>query len=247
MLYATLPPMQINTNVQIGSLAEADGALIAPRLRRLNARTDEGRTATLAELGALTGVYPGSAEIWYEYAKVAGDMDDDVRDLSLVKSAAGRALAINPDHVGANLLQSTWLLEAAYDDPDATAEHWQAARDPIVRALRAEPDNAVALVEMFRSYQREGARPPDAARAGLARAFLIVPEVIEYRAEYAMDLVNQGQFPTAIALVRTIAFSPHDNGQGVALLRQIEAMRDRAAGSIAVDAPDKDEVEAAGE
>lgn len=64
---------------------------------------------------------------------------------------------------------------------------------------------------------------------GLERAFVLAPENLEVRSAYAFSLAHLGQFEPAINLAKTVAFDPHDNGRGDALLKRIEEMRDRGA------------------
>jgi hypothetical protein len=242
--HRVLPPVPTPANIAITTLSDAEGALILPMLRRRRAQGDEARVESRDKLAALAEKYPGSADIWYEYAKAEWDRKPDIRDLALVQMAVGRALAINPDHPKANVVKSWWLANAADDAEDATAAMWRDSREPLLRANRADPGDPVPLFEWYRNFRRQGAKPPAAARDGLAQAFALSPEVTDFRAGYAMDLVAQGEFDRAIALIKVIAFSPHDGGEGEKLLREIEAMRDKANGTAL---PDKDEIEAASE
>ena len=54
---------------------------------------------------------------------------------------------------------------------------------------------------------------------------------------HAFALANAGKIDAAANLAKTIAFDPHDRGNGQNLLDQIEAMRDRGKDS-AVTAAD---------
>jgi hypothetical protein len=75
---------------------------------------------------------------------------------------------------------------------------------------------------------------------GLERAFALTPENLNLRSAYAVSLAHLGRFEPAINLARTVAFDPHDNGLGDALLKRIETMRDRGA-AAAPEAPDGDD------
>jgi predicted Zn-dependent protease len=103
-------------------------------------------------------------------------------------------------------------------------------------ANRTNPDDPLPLYSFFRSFVDQGVNPPDIAIQGLARAFTLAPENITVRVSHAFALANKGEFDEAIRLGQTVAFDPHDNGEGQRLLNQLERMRDRAAGKEDEDA-----------
>lgn len=226
----TRAPIPVATNIVIQPLAADEDAVIEARLERLNARGSAERTTKARDaLQKLVAADPANAEAQYEYAAAEWDMDDDVRSLAAVRGALDKALAAKPDHVRANVLLGRLLLheldEKGEDDPAA----WREARKPIQRANRVDPLDPVPLYAYFRSFLDEGKRPSEPALKALERSFEIAPENIEVRVAYAFALANRGDFDAALALAKSVAFDPHDNGRGEAMLKRLESMRDEHA------------------
>ncbi len=226
----TRTPIPVPTNITIAPLAADEDAVIEARLERLNARGNKEReTAARDMLRKLVAAAPANAEAQYEYAAAEWDMDDDARDLAAIRAALGKTLATKPDHVRANVLLGRVMLyeldEKGEDDPAA----WREARKPIQRANRTDPLDPVPLYAYFRSFLDEGKRPTEPALKALERAFEIAPENIEVRVSYAFALANRGDFDAALALAKSVAFDPHDNGRGEAMLKRLETMRDEHA------------------
>lgn len=227
----TRDAVPIATNIRIAPLSADEDAVIMPRLERLNARGDAARlTKARDTLRKLAAAQPANADVQFELAAAEWDMDKDQRDLAAMRAALGKVLATKPDHVRANVLLGRLnlyqLREKGEDDPAA----WREARKPIQLANRTDPDDAVPLYAYFDSFLAEGKRPSDMAIKALERAFVLTPENIEMRVAYAFALANRGEFEPALRLARTVAFDPHDNGRGEAMLARLEAMRDRGAG-----------------
>lgn len=226
----TRNPVPVPTNIIIKPLAADEDAVIEARLARLNARGSAEREAQARDtLLKLITADPANAEAQYEYAAAEWEIDEDVRNLPAVRAALGKALAAKPDHVRANVLLGRLMLyeldEKGEEDPAA----WREARKPIQRANRVDPLDPVPLYAYFRSFLDEGARPTEPALKALERAFSIAPENIEVRVAYAFALANGGEFDSALALAKSVAFDPHDNGRGEAMLKQLEKMRDSHA------------------
>lgn len=231
-------PIAVPGTVKVTPLSAAEGALIPLRLERLSAHGEDERTTAVREdLRKLSALYPGDAGVWFELAMAEWDRDEHVRDLADVRAATDRALAINPNHVRANVLLGQLLALDMDKKNDFSAATWRDVRKPIALANRTNPDDPVPLYIYFKSFIDQGVNPPDIAIQGLERAFLLAPENIETRITYAFALANKGDFERAITLVQSVAFDPHgaDNGE---LLRQLEKMRDQRSGINAAAAKD---------
>jgi len=228
----TRDPVPVPTDVRIAPLSADEDAVIMARLERLNAIGDKARmTKARDTLRVLAAKLPDNPEIQFELAAVEWDMDREARDLAAMQAAVDKVLAAKPDHVRANVLLGRLNLYQLRDKGETDPAAWREARRPIQLANRTDPDDPVPLYAYFDSFLAEGKRPSDMAIKALERAFALTPENIEMRVAYAFSLANQGQFDPAIRLAKTVAFDPHDNGQGEAILARLEAMRDRRSGS----------------
>ncbi len=222
----TRTPIPVPANITVTPLAADEDAVIEARLERLNARGSTERTTKARDaLRRLADADPANAEAQYEYAAAEWDMDEDVRDLPAVRGALDKALAAKPEHVRANVLLGRLMLHELDEKGEEDPAPWREARKPIQRANRADPLDPVPLYAYFRSFLDEGIRPTEPALKALERAFSIAPENIEVRVSYAFALANRGDFDSALALAKSVAFDPHDNGRGEAMLKRLEAMR----------------------
>ncbi|MGV7122445.1 hypothetical protein [Sphingopyxis sp. 550A] len=222
----TNDPVPVAGEVAITPLSAAADAMLPLQLERKSAKDDPERLAPVRDaLAKLTVQYPSDAGIWYEFAMAEWGMGKEKRDAAAARDAVDKALAIAPQHVGANLLLGRMMLADLAEKDDVSAADWNAARKPIIRANRADPDDPAPLFAYYRSFADEGVAPPPVAVDGLAHAFELAPENMQTRISYAYALAAQGQVDTAIRLAKVVAFDPHDRGDGLGLLEQLEAMR----------------------
>lgn len=219
-------PVAVAGKIDITALPPAEDALLPLHLERISAAHDDARTSSVRdELKALSFVHGDNAGVWFELASAEWAIDDDKRDAAAARAAVDKALAIDPKHVRANVLLGRILTAEVEAKDDPQPADWDAVRKPIILANRTNPDDPVPLYAYFRSFIDQGRRPPPIAIEGLGRAFQLAPENINTRIGYAFALANDGKFDEALKLARAVAFDPHDAGQGVELLEQLETMR----------------------
>lgn len=230
----TRDPVPVPTDIRIAPLSADEDAVIMMRLERLNAGGDRARmTKARDALRALAAKFPDNPDLQFELAAAEWDMDRETRDMAAARAAVDKVLAAKPDHVRANVLLGRIKIFDLHDKGETDPAAWREARRPIQLANRTDPDDAVPLYAYFDSFLAEGKRPSDMAIKALERAFALTPENIEMRIAYAFSLANQGQFDPAIRLAKTVAFDPHDNGQGEAILARLETMRNQRSGGTA--------------
>lgn len=225
-------PIAADMAVTVTDLSDVDGQVLIYRIKRLRGGLD---AKSLAGLELLAKANPTSAEAWYELAKSKFAFTDDEKDEAKNKAlaaeteaAVGKALAINPNHVRANVLKATILFARLQDQRDDNPAHWSAARQYLLTANQHAVDDPLVLSTWFDSFGAQGRTPSKTARDGLARAFALAPEVIELRVKYAFDLAAQGEFDDAIMLIEFLAQHPHHAKRGQALVDQLKRMRDNA-------------------
>ncbi|WP_428632371.1 hypothetical protein [Sphingopyxis sp.] len=236
----TRDPIPVPADIRITPLSAAESAVIPLRLERLSAHDDIVRTTKVRdELRKLSATYPADAGVWFELAAAEWSLGDK-RNLAAVRTSLDKSLAIKADHVRANVLLGQLLIHELQEKDDDSAENWRAARRPIQLANRTDPNDPTPLLAYYNSFLEQGERPSAMTIKALERAFVLAPENIETRVAYAVSLANQGQFEPAIQLAKTVAFDPHQNGGGDALLAQLEAMRDGRSGAPATDDISKD-------
>jgi hypothetical protein len=235
-------PIAVPGKVTVAALSAAEDALLPLRLERISANNDDVRIVKVRdELKALSAVHGGDAGVWFELASAEWDVDKEKRDRAAARAAVDRALAIDAKHVRANVLLGRILTAEVEAKDDPQPADWNAVRKPIALANRTNPDDPVPLYAYFKSFFDQGRRPPPIAIDGLARAFALAPENMEARFSYAFALANDGKFDDALKLAKTVAFDPHDGGQGEQLLAQLEAMREHSKGEASAAEATADE------
>lgn len=125
--------------------------------------------------------------------------------------AADRALALDPDHIEANLYKGIALTEAAIDSGDDEDARWQEARDHIARANRADPGNALALYSFYRAYPHDDLRPEIVDQA-LELAYSFVPQSPEVRFLMVEEMINQERYDLALRIIVPLLQAPHGTG-----------------------------------
>lgn len=125
--------------------------------------------------------------------------------------AADRALALDSDHIEANLYKGIALTEAAIDSGHDEDARWQEARDHIARANRADPGNALALYSFYRAYPYDEMRPEIVDQA-LELAYSFVPQSPEVRLLMVDELMNQERYDVALQVIVPLLQAPHGAG-----------------------------------
>ncbi|KTE23575.1 MULTISPECIES: hypothetical protein [unclassified Sphingopyxis] len=229
-------PIAVSATVTITPLSPADDAMLPLQLERKSASGNEERLVKVRDsLTKLAAQHAGDADVWYELAMAEWDRGKEKRDPAAARASVDKALALDPRHVRANVLLGRIMLDALREKDDPSAADWNAARKPIILANQTNPDDPVPLLAYFQSFAPQGHEPPSIAIDGLARAFELAPENGEARINYAFALANRGKFDRAIALAKSIAYDPHGNGDGPALLDRLEAMKAKSEGKAAAD------------
>ena len=149
-------------------------------------------------------------------------------------AAADHLLAIEPNNARAlatkGLIQVAGL--AAAHNVDAAA--WRAARQFLIRAVNAAPNDPVVLENYYRSFVMQGVLPPDDAQSALYTAMELAPSDGELRYELARDFENRHMISDAIAIIRPKAYQvPHrgNESEGERRRREQREIRERQAGS----------------
>lgn len=148
------------------------------------------------------------------------DADYKAGDDAGAIQAANAALAIAPALSRAMLVKGRALLRQNIKLDMSDVERWKEARGWIVKANRADVNDPMPLFSYYQSFHQQGLKPSPSAVKGLARAYQMVPEDRDVRMTYAFELAEEKNYASAIRLVETVAFDPH-NGPGAAEARSI--------------------------
>ncbi|MEZ5743824.1 MAG: hypothetical protein R3D89_08870 [Sphingomonadaceae bacterium] len=219
-------PLGETPEVKAEALGPVGSQLLELHLARQVGQSPDEALGALRQLAA---AHPGNADVLAELAALELRMALATRDLTLLDeadAAIDRALATDPAHPVASVLKAQSAMQRSRITGGKAAIDWRAIRQRLVNALRADPDNALAMAELFRTHLSERSRPSPFAYAAIERAFALQPETGRIRTLYAISLGLRGRFDEAKALAQVLVSDPHRTVQGtraLATLRRMEA------------------------
>jgi tetratricopeptide (TPR) repeat protein len=149
--------------------------------------------------------------------------------------AANRLLAAQPNHGGALVQKSLTLSDGVARLQGAAREGAiKEARALAIKANKANPDDQLALLAYYQSFNLPGVPPTPAAVAGLVRAVQIAPRDNVARQLLVDRLTADRKWSAAIAVLQPIANSPHDSPRRTAGREQMARLQaELAKGSAA--------------
>lgn len=223
-----MPPSEAPEPV-IEQLDAVETQLIPYRLMR---RASDDAGAAVEPLALIAQANPNSPAAWFEFARAAtvaaNDASDSKEKAALRQRAADaldRVLALDPAHVRALLYKAEALAEHLHYIGNADPARWKEVSALLLKANTGNPNDPLVLNQWFKNFQLRDQEPPQNARNALARAFQLAPDVPDIRVAYAFDLARHDDFANALAVVRPIAFDPHNADAGISVLLSLQDMQ----------------------
>ncbi len=201
---ANSPPAE--TTITVKELDQASGDSLIDRLLLTRGTTEAERAPIANRLRKLTVKYPGNATA---HALLA-EAEIDLENYPAAIAAADTAIASEPQNVRALLWRGVAMGRALRKAGDQDAAKWKSARNWIVKANRANPEDPLPLFEYYQSFQGEGTQPTKSAVAGLGKAVSLIPQESAFRIPYAIELAQAEDYAFAAAILQPIANSPHN-------------------------------------
>lgn len=160
--------------------------------------------------------------------RALAETEFDAKDNAAAMAAADRALARDPANLGAMLYKGRVY---------ARAKDWANARKWFVKANRQDPNHALPMVLYYDSFVNAGQAPTEAARNGVLRALVLVPQDPSVRIRAVRALVAQGDLQTARAALVPLALAPHTKADSAEaqILRLIDEGKDSRTVLAAID------------
>ncbi len=211
-----------DTSITVTELDRASGESLIDSLLLTRGTGAAERAPIANRLRKLTVRYPGSATAHTLLAEAEVDLDNYPAAIA----AADIAIASEPRNVRALLWKGVALARSLIKSGDQDGAKWKSARNWIVKANRANPEDPLPLFEYYQSFKGEGAQPTKAAVAGLGKAVSLIPQESAFRIPYAIELAREGDYAFAAAILQPIANSPHN---GFAASARLLMTRLRAA------------------
>ncbi len=219
--------------VEVHALTAGEAALIGYRMestRGVNSKTAPPLYAKAAAAAAPFG-RDATVQGWL------AEMAFDAKQLDAAEAAADAAIAVEPTssqallykarvHL-ARLTEGKPVLSAAAGGVEGVTDpqRWQEARSWIIKANRAQPNDAAALALFYASFMWQGTAPSKGAIAGLYRATELAPEDRETQFLAARQLILDDHPDAAKRVLRVLASDPHAGGETAAgrLLKLLES------------------------
>lgn len=228
MTALTIKGATLTADVAIRPLSPAEAALI--RLRMASTRGVDARTAgpIFARAKAAAARVPADPVAQGWLAEMAYDAGDD----AAAEAAADSALAADPASSQALLYKARVHLRRLVVAKSKDDSAWREARSWIIKANRAQNNDAAALWLFYTWHVAQGIQPSKGAIAGLYRASALVPQDTELRFAAARQRLLDGDVDQAKVLLRPLAYDPHAPSDNVAA--RLLAVLDGGAGQQAV-------------
>jgi tetratricopeptide (TPR) repeat protein len=177
------------------------------------------------------GRFPGdpfALALLSEAERLAGNRD-------AAAAAADRLLAVRPGDPRGLLQKALAEMEKLRAASSADPKAWAAARQYLVRASRAAPNDPLILEAYYDSYAGQGPLPPEPAQAALYRAMELAPSDSELRYKVASDFEKRDMIAEAIAIIRPVAYVlPHRKAESAKERKRREEReeKNRTAGEV---------------
>lgn len=190
--------------------------------KRLTAAKQD-RDAYVAKVEAVANRFPGETAGWLLLA----DARCAVEEYAACTAAADRALAIAPDNERALVRKAQAMIGAAHDLPPAQRDaQVKDAQTMLNKASAADPNDPLALLWLYKSYEAMGKPADDKGFVALLTVVRLIPQEDGPRLMLAQELIRQGDFHDARSVLRPLAYSPHESSASrlaQTLLDQVEA------------------------
>jgi hypothetical protein len=191
--------------IEVRPLGAAEAALTPIRMRSdfgvaaQKTRMLAGKARRLAE------AYPSDPFA----QRTVAEAEYDAKDYSAAEAAADRALATDPNYVGALIYKGRAEMELAKANP--AAADWPKVRSLFAKANHLATENAEPLMLYYVSFVAAGEAPTDSAVKGLLYAVVLAPQDDKPRWMAVRQLLLDGKLTEAKAALGPIAFDPHED------------------------------------
>lgn len=214
--------------VGVRALSAAEAAIMPARIASARGvdRSTAAGVATIARKAA--ALYPDDPAV----QDVLAETEHDAGNWAASQAAADRVLAANPTSIHALIYQGMSRAGALLEAKSVDHTQWAAVRATYRKANRLDPEYALPLELYYQSFIAAKEAPTANAQAGLLYAHVLAPFDVDLGMTAAYVLLQQGKGGAAKAVLKPIAYNPHngDYAQAAsALIATIEKDGDTAA------------------
>jgi tetratricopeptide (TPR) repeat protein len=182
------------------------------------------REPLAAQLRSLAAKYPENVDVLTALAEA----ELDLKNYDVAGQVADRAIARDPNRSRALLWKGLSISRKLLDSGSDDDAGWKAARNWIVKANRANTEDALPLFEFYQLSKLQGKPTTDIQIAGLEMALSLVPQDDGLRAAFAIALLEKRRFDDAKLILQPMLNDPHNPNAiefAKKILNQIEEAR----------------------
>lgn len=223
----SLPSLRIESSklnippVTVTSLAPGANEVMP---MRIHAKTSYGIVSTGYVYGKVTDIarrYPNDLLVQRTLAEVAFDDKKYVE----AEAAANAALKIDPTNTEAMIYRGRAVLARAKKTQDPTL--FKQARQYILAANKADPEDPEALYLYYRTYRAANQLAPKGAVDALTYAVALAPRDTTVAGDLVLEHMRQKNWKLAADALRPIAYLPHagqsTQNKALAVLKLLDA------------------------
>jgi tetratricopeptide (TPR) repeat protein len=216
--------IKVATAVSMRPLREGEAAIMPYRMVSANGIRVDKAADLAAQARPIAARYPDDPFV----QRAMAEMEYDAKAYPAADAAAQRALAVEPDNIGALAYRVRVAVNKALSG--GKAEDWAFARQLVLKANQVAPNNPLPYVQFYDLARAQGGPMPAGAEDGILRAVVLVPSDAELRLRAAIVLIGQGDLATARSLLAPMVLNPHANNTPIGeLVKAMDAGQDKTA------------------
>lgn len=201
--FALTPDRLSIGEVSVRAMTAGESAIMPVRIRSDRGVNEAEAAEIVVEARRIAADYPNDPAVQIALAEAEFDAgSDDAAD-----AAADRALAVDPNSIGAMLYKGRVAVRRAKDQSDPAA--WRAARSWFVKANRLDGANAEAPLLFYTSFRIAHIPPTANAIQALHGAFGLAPEDDQVRYLAVREMLAAGKLDEARHALAILAYNPH--------------------------------------
>jgi tetratricopeptide (TPR) repeat protein len=217
-------PLPMPTQIDVKQLDKGSSEAVLLQYKLSRGTVEAEREPLAAQLRSLAAKYPENVDVLTALAEA----ELDLKNYDVAGQVADRAIARDPNRSRALLWKGLSISRKLLDSGSDDDAGWKAARNWIVKANRANTEDALPLFEFYQLSKLQGKPTTDIQIAGLEMALSLVPQDDGLRATFAIALLEKRRFDDAKLVLQPMLNDPHNPNAiefAKKILNQIEEAR----------------------
>lgn len=211
------PPASGAGTIAIRAMDSGEAAIMSVRARSDRGVNSKSAIGVVSDARSVAARYPNSPAVMTALAEA----EIDARNYDYARTAADRAIALDPTSIDALIFKARALTGSA--NVAKVTPDWKQIRALLLRANRLDPDDPEPLMRYYLTFGFARERPSPSAVKGLLYAAALVPQVKSLRFLATQQLINDKQWDAAARMFSSIAYNPHQSAESAANAQAVMA------------------------